>query len=251
MTPSHSGKSRKAQRYRYYTTRPDALDGKPACRVSATNLESIVCEQLAAKLCDDAFLLDLIGDDISESGLVLRVREQADLTSAQLRSGTAASKAELLATLIAKVSLDEEAVELTLNRDGLARALGLEGVAPASDMLMLTIPAIRSRSGHQLKLVVPSSEQQEVEPAKHDMKLIALLAEAMEARELVFANPEMSMNALAKQEGRCRTRLARLVTASCLAPELIQQAVEGQQPSWLNAQELQSGSVPAVWGEQL
>ncbi len=249
MTPSHSGKSRKAQRYRYYTTRPDALDGKPACRVSATNLENIVCEQLAAKLCDDGFLLDLLGDDISETGLVQKVRKQADLTSAQLRSGSAASKAELLAALVKGVRLGEEAVEVTLNGDWLARALGLEGAAPASDMLMLTIPAFRSRSGHQLKLVVPGSDQTDIEPAKHDMKLIALLAEAMEARDLVLANPEMSMNALAKREGRCRTRLAKLVGVSCLDPDIITAIVEGRQPRALTVARLMQ-VLTLEWSQQ-
>ncbi|MEO9826801.1 MAG: recombinase family protein [Paracoccaceae bacterium] len=218
MMPSHSGKSRKAQRYRYYVTRPDALDGKSACRVSAINLENIACEQLAAKLCDDGFLLDLLGDDISEAGLLQKVREQADLASAQLRSGTAASKAELLAKLMQSIRLGEKAVEIALSGDGLARTFGLvEGVL-ASDKLSLTIPAVRHRSGHQLKLVVPSSKQMEAEPAKHDMKLIALLAEAMEARDLVFANPEMSMNAW--PSGRGDVGLGLLNLSVCRASRL-------------------------------
>ncbi len=251
MTPSHSGKSKKTQRYRYYVTRPDALDGKPACRVSANNLESIMCDKLAAKLGDDAFLLDLIGDAITNIGRLQAVREQADLIAAQLRSGTSASKAELLASLLSDVRLSEEAVEVSLNGSGMAQVFGLRGRAPNGSALTVVIPAVRTRSGHQLKLVVPSSKQKEQRPARHDTKLIALLAEALEARELVFANQDMSMNALATREGRCRTRLARLVGISCVAPKLIQLAVEGQQPDRLTAELLQSTPLPMAWVDQM
>ncbi len=251
MTPSHSGKSKKTQRYRYYVTRPDMLDGKPACRVSANNLEGIVCDKLAATLSDDAFLLDLMGDAVTDTGLLQAVREQADLTSAEVSRGSAMSKAELLASLLSGVRLGEEAVRVDLDGAGLARALGLQDGAPKGIVLTMVIPAVRTRSGHQLKLVVPSSKQIEQRPAKHDMKLIALLAEALEARELVFAYPEMSMNALAKREGRCRTRLAKLVGISCLAPDLIHLAVEGKQPSGLNGSAFQNLPMPMNWQNQM
>jgi site-specific DNA recombinase len=45
MTPSHATKP--ARRYRYYITRPDLLDGSPAWRVSAHDLEELVCDRLS------------------------------------------------------------------------------------------------------------------------------------------------------------------------------------------------------------
>lgn len=48
MTPSHA--TRPGLRYRYYVARPDLIDGTPAWRVSANDLESLVCNRLAELL---------------------------------------------------------------------------------------------------------------------------------------------------------------------------------------------------------
>ncbi|WP_336985570.1 hypothetical protein [Altererythrobacter aquiaggeris] len=203
------------------------------------------------RLSDDAFLLDLIGDAVCDPGTLQSVRQQGDLTSAQLRSGSAATKAELLAAILSAVRLDEQAIEVELSAAGITQALDLKSKGPLRDLPAIFIPAVRSRSGHQLKLVVLGAGHAETPPARHDGKLIALLAEALDARDLVFAIPDVSMNALAKREGRCRTRLARLVGISCLAPELIKQVVEGKQTNELTAEVLQSAPLPAAWADQL
>lgn len=251
MTPSHSGKSKKTQRYRYYVTRPDLPGGKPANRVSATDLETIVCEQLAARLIDPAFQLDLFGDTDPVAQSFEKTRKQADLTAAGLRSGSANTRAHLLQELLTKVRLREERIEIELKAEGLWEKLELErGIDLPPKLLTLSIAAVRIRKGHQLKLIVPEPEQVEVAPPQHDRKLIALIAETLEARELVFANPELSMNALAKREGRCRTRLAKLVGLSCLAPDLVRLTVEGRQPRALSARNLLTKPLPMGWDAQ-
>ena len=98
--------------------------------------------------------------------------------------------------------------------------------------------------------MVPGPKQQVTEPPRHDARLIALLAEALTARELVLANVELSMNALAVREGRCRTRLAKLAALSCLAPDIVQMIVEGRQPAHLTAKRLTGCELPASWEKQ-
>lgn len=252
MTPTHSGKSKKTQRYRYYVTRPDLLNGKPASRVSATDLENIICEHLAARLIDPAFALDVLGGKEPDAAILRQVAAKADLTAAGLRSGSARTKCHILRQVLARVKLGEENIELALDPQGLAERLEIGVIEnPDAAALAPTVPALRVRGGHQLKLVVPSADQKQEQPAKHDMKLIALLAEALEARELVFANPDMSMNALAKRERRCRTRLAKLVGISCLAPELIKLTIEGKQPIGLAPEALQSAKLLPAWTDQV
>ena len=41
MTPTHAQKGK--HRYRYYVTRPDAVDGHAQWRVSASDIEKLVC----------------------------------------------------------------------------------------------------------------------------------------------------------------------------------------------------------------
>ena len=60
MTPSHA--SRPNKRYRYYITRPDQVDGAPAWRVPAHDLEQLVCRCVAERLGERGIILDLSGD---------------------------------------------------------------------------------------------------------------------------------------------------------------------------------------------
>ena len=250
MTPSHSGKARNAQRYRYYVTRPDALDGKPASRISAADLENLVCEQLAGRLADTAFLLDLAGATIDADRL-RGSTTRADLAAASLRSGTADAKAGLLADLVEGVGLRSGSVELALSADGLTRLLELDPTAPVpSRALCLQIDAVRVRKGHQLRLVVPSPQSSEPDPPHHDARLIALMGEAMRARDLVLSRPGQSLNAIAASEGRCRTRLTRLVALACLAPDIVRTIVEGRQPRGLTVGRLSDVDLPLCWKEQ-
>lgn len=251
MTPSHSGKSRKTQRYRYYVTRPDALDGKPAARVSATDLETIVCDQLAARIANQRFLLDLAGSADIDADALRQSAARADLTAAELRSGLAGVRANLLSQLLKAVRLGDEAVRLELCGAGLARVLKLE-LAPelGAQDLSLNIPAVRVRKGHQLRLVIPGPETNEPEPPRRDDKLIALLGEAIKARELVLAQPDRSLLAIATSDGRCRTRLTKQVAISCLAPDIVRMIVEGRQPRQLTARRLTSVVLPLCWDEQ-
>ena len=252
MTPSHSGKSKKTQRYRYYVTRPDALGDKPATRVPANDLEDLVCEHLAKRLGETSFLLDCIGTH-EEAGTMLQLaKRQADLACASLRSGTASAKRKLVCAVISKAALHEEEITVELDESGLAETLELETINCASDSLKLNIPATRQRSGHQLRLVVPErgDEAMAEKQAEPDLKLATLIHEAFKARDLVLANPTMSMNALAKHDGRCRTRLTRLVEISCLAPRLVEAIAAGKQDEGLTPQALLNRPIPLDWREQ-
>jgi len=67
---------------------------------------------------------------------------------------------------------------------------------------------------------------------------------------LVLANPGKSLNALAAANGRCRTRLGRLVAISCLAPDIVIAIVEGKQPIGLNVRGLLDMELTADWCTQ-
>ncbi|NVD46046.1 recombinase family protein [Qipengyuania atrilutea] len=248
MTPSHSGKSRKTQRYRYYVTRPDALNGTPAERVPAADLEGAVCSALAEKLADRAFILDLLRDGVDADELQ-RVLAQADLTAAALRSGPATEKAEVIGRLINTVRVEASGVIIALDPAGAASALGINELKCDRQVFTITLPMVRVRKGHRLKLVVPGPDTDPA-PPKRDPKLLSLITDALQARDLILENPQLSVRALAEREGRCRTRLARLVSLSCLCPDIITLVVEGRQPAELTAKLLGRTQLPFCRAEQ-
>ena len=247
MTPSHATKPGK--RYRYYITRPDQLDEAPAWRVSAYDLENIICDQLSVLLTDPHFICDMVADAPVEE--VSQALAKADLASATLRSGTARDKAVLLARLVRRIDLQEEGVDLAIDRAALAEVLGTDAIAPVpSDPLVLTLPATKVRRWHQLRLVIPGPQVLNIIPATRDDKLVSLIADAYAARKILLASPDQSIAAIATSLGRCRTRLGKLAALACLAPDIVTAIVEGRQPASLTARILQDIDLPLAWPDQ-
>ena len=249
MTPSHATKPGK--RYRYYVTRPDQLDGSPAWRAPAFDLERLVCARLAAMLCDQAFLCDLVGGSATQADWFKRAIGEGDLAAATLRSGSAQAKAALLAALVDRIALRTDGIDIALVPSRILSTLGLPQRDDGMDeALTIALPATKVRRGHQLRLVIPGPDNIRTLPAQRDEKLVALIADAYAARQCIMAQPDRSIANIASSIGRCRTRLAKLVSLSCLAPDIVTAIIEGRQPSGCNARTLLALDLPLSWREQ-
>ena len=247
MTPSHATKP--GRRYRYYVTRPDLLDGTPAWRVSAHDLEQLVCERLSELLTDQQLLCHLAGE--ASAATIQSLLQQADLAAATLRSGTAHGRLTILTATIQQIVLGEAGIDLQLSPIKLTAFLGqTDLVSPSPEPISLHLPATKVRRGHQLRLVVPGPPVPSVVPKNRDEKLVALIAEAHLARKLVQDNPGRSLASIAASANRCRTRLSKLVALSCLAPDIVTAIVEGRQPAALSARMLLASELPLAWPQQ-
>jgi len=228
------------------------VDGAPAWRVPAHDLEQLVCLQVAERLAERGFILDLSGDCDIEAAQLQQALAKADLAAATLRSGADEQRIGLLTTLVQHIDLGEDSVSIALCPSGISDALGtaspLRSDLPA---LQITVPSARVRRGQQMRLVVPGPESESQSPSvRRDDRLIGLLAEALQARELVLAHPDRSIASIASEHGRCRTRLAKLVGLSCIAPDIITAILEGRQPETLTVGKLSGMALPAAWAQQ-
>lgn len=251
MTPSHASKG-KAKRYRYYVTRPDQAKDEPTYRVSAHDLEQIVTEKLAGFFASPSNIAALASPEI-EAHALRQALGKADLSAATLRSGTAKSRHEIVSAVLAKATLFEDRVELALSPDGLAEALGCSiGAGRAS--LTLSVPATRLRRGHQIRLVIEGegavAKPEPLIRPKHVSKLALLLAEAHQARQLLLDSPNTPLTDLARQHGKCRKHLTKLIELACLAPDIVEAIMKDQQPRWLTAAKLRTMDLPVSWSEQ-
>lgn len=70
------------------------------------------------------------------------------------------------------------------------------------------------------------------------------------ARQLVMANSGQSLGGISSGANRCRTRLAQLVSLSCMVPDIVTAIVEGRQPSTLTARPLLTTELPPAWPDQ-
>ena len=116
--------------------------------------------------------------------------------------------------------------------------------------MVLTLPATRVRHGHQLRLIIPAQQPISIVQATRSDKLVALIAEANQARQLILANPDRPIATIAADHGRCRTRLGKLAALGCLAPDIVTAIVEGRQPPTLTARSLQDTDLPFAWSDQ-
>ncbi|WP_423140762.1 recombinase family protein [Parablastomonas sp. CN1-191] len=247
MTSSHTCKA--GVRYRYYTTRSDQFDGEPAWRVSAHDLEKLVCERMAEWTVDQRAICDWLGPSQDDAHLTRAVIAAGEAMATVLRSGRLAARIELIGQILSEVELRGEGIGIQLDDAGLRSMLGVPDAPTVfSGPVSLSCPATRVRRGHQVRLVIPAPDQP---PAPtRDEKLVLLIAEACAAGEALKAHPDQSIAEIAKRAGSCRTRLAQLVALSCLAPDIVIAILEGRQPPSLKARDLLACELPLAWSEQ-
>ena len=248
MTPSHAQRGRK--RYRYYATRPEEVDGTPAWRVNAYDLEQLVCEQVAARLDDERLVIGLTDPGEPDAGALQRSCDLAKDLARRINQSKQVERADLFERIIARIDLDAARITVHLDRTGIGEALEIEQPVGDDENLAITVPAIKVRRGQQLRLIIPGKDDPSRQPGRRDEKLIALVAEAFAARRLVEDHSGMSLAAIAAGQGRCRTRLGRMLRLSCLAPDIVAAIVEGRQPAALTVQSLSRTKLPLDWQAQ-
>jgi DNA invertase Pin-like site-specific DNA recombinase len=247
MTTNHACKP--GVRYRYYNTRPDHLGGTPAWRVSAHDLEQLVCGRIAEHTAAAHAVSELLGDSQDDALLEQKAIAAGRVMAAQLRTGSQAARADLLARIVAGVTLREERVDIALDVQGMREALGVPDDWLGSTVTLdLVCSAVQVRRGHRLRLVIPAPAT--TPPATRDEKLVSLVADAHRAAQLLRAAPGRTIAHIGKATGRCRTRLARLIALSCLAPDIVVTILEGRQPPSLTARSLLECELPLAWTEQ-
>ena len=92
--------------------------------------------------------------------------------------------------LIAAMLIGDERIDVRLNADALSFR--------NSEHWNWSIPLPRRKPFREAKLRI----DQDANSTPIDTGLTALLGDALQARELVIANPELSINQVAKREGR-------------------------------------------------
>lgn len=145
-------------------------------------------------------------------------------------------------------------------RDDTVRSL-IKGAALGAASMRISINLAPLGSDGEAPLELPLPERKPFREAKlridtatianrTDRKLVSLMAEAMQVRELVLASPEISLNQLGKREGRCRTQLGKLFRLSWLSPRIIEAIIDGRQPPRLDRRALLESDLPVCWQAQ-
>ena len=234
MVPTYATKG--SCRDAYYETRKDLARPKdpPATRYGRGQLERHVIVHLRQLLEDEHALRRLAG--LEEAGQLAAMFEAASTLAVSLALD--AMRQQVVTSLVGGIEILHDRIDARIN----GAALGIGDQPP----LNWSIPLPTRKPFREAKLRMDNPARQ----GKSDDRLIDLLADAMAARELVLANPDLSINQLATREGRCRKQLAKLVRLSWLSPLPIEAILAGKQPANLTRQRLLHSELPLRWDEQ-
>ncbi|MFM6932187.1 MAG: recombinase family protein [Novosphingobium sp.] len=234
MVPTYTSKG--ARRYAFYETRKDlARPGDPpATRYQQGLFDRLAVDGVRELLCDEHALRRIA--ELPDAGMLSDLFKSARLLVDRLAQPTQ-TKA-VIRELIAAISIQADHLELSLD----PVVLGLAENPPWR--IKLPLPARRPFREAKLKIDGPSQSQQA------DQQLLKLIAEAFEVRELVASSPGLSLNQIAKSNGRCRKQLAKLLNVSWLSPRIIESIAEGAQPKSINRIRLLETELPVAWADQ-
>ncbi len=234
MVPTYATKG--LRRYAYYETRKDLARqyDAPAVRIGQGQLERHLVVQLTALLEDEHALRRMSGE--IEGRALQNLFSKAKSSAARLAFDQ--SRRSIIPELIAAMQIGDERIDVRLN----ANVLG----SRSGEHWNWSIPLPPRRPFREAKLRINAEEDR----APVDEKLITLLVEAQQARELVLAYADLSLNQIAKREGRCRTQLRNLLRISWLSPRVVEAIVSGKQPAHLDRKQLLETDLPACWAAQ-
>ncbi|MCH9808949.1 MAG: recombinase family protein [Alphaproteobacteria bacterium] len=252
MTATHANKS--GRRYRYYVTSDLITDKRSAApsamRVPAGDLEKLILDRMRALLsCREEVASALQHLALSAALLDAIWHAQTDLVE-RLSVAGARAHMETVRELIVRIDVGPKATRVQVDRHALASQLGIDvdrAMTEGAEPLTIEIDASLRKAGRGKRLVLGGA----VADRRND-ELIGLLARANAAQQNFLSGDFESLEQMARDSGRARSYLTRLIRLSYLAPDVIQTILDGRHPVELTVKSLMATAkdLPHCWDQQ-
>ena len=260
LTPSHAVK--KGTRYRYYVSTSlitgVAKDRSMGRRIPAANLESLVITRLRTFLSDQGAILDAIRDECADGGGQNRLIERGRQIAEELGSMAPDQTRAMLMTLLSRVDVRPDCVEINIRRGRLVELLSAQSInlttqgrksdKESGDVLTLMVRARLQRVGREMRMLVESTGEQ----TTADPGLLRIVARAHDIQARLMQNTDLTVHIIAHQERVSANYVYRLLRLPLLAPDIITAIINGKNPSQLTAKKLMrlTPQIPVDWAEQ-
>jgi site-specific DNA recombinase len=164
----------------------------------------------------------------------------------------------MLMTLISRVDIRPDRVEISVRRSRLVELLGSGSIDlvtqrgtpdnEANAVLTLTVKAQLQRVGREMKMLVENTDDQ----TKADPGLLRIIARAYDIQERLMQDSKLTLHAIASQERVTPGYISRLLRLPSLAPDIIIPIVNGKNPPQLTAKKLMrlALEIPVDWTAQ-
>jgi site-specific DNA recombinase len=260
LTPTYSIKN--GTRYRYYVSTGLVTGAKMnrsnGVRLPASDLEGRVIDRLRAFLDDPAALLHALVDELHSSlgraDLIERGRQVAE----ELRPQAPTAVKTMLMSLLCRVTIKSDRIEINLSRRRLAAIIAGRAVdqvvedpelkPDAHDIVTLTVPARLKRVGRELRMLVDNADDRTTANAS----LLRIIVRAHDIQRRLIQNTKLTVHDIARTEGVSAAYIYTLLRLPWLAPDIITAILNGSQPQHLNAMTLmrRASRLPVDWAEQ-
>jgi hypothetical protein len=249
------------------TSEPDGP--RPGQRLPAASLEALIEQRIGAFLGNPAQLLeaDSGSDDVPDVVSQQRLLKGAARLAARWSGDAVAAQRQLLLAIVRRIDVLADRVEIRLDgkalvaacrgaieRDGEVRSANpaepdttTRTAHPATDAILLVVPAALKRAGMEMRLVVPGADAgRDPHPA-----LLRLLGRAHRLQRHMMEDASLTMDELSRREGFTNSYATRLLRLAFLAPDVIQGILDGGQPVELTAAKLMADTrLPIDWPGQ-
>jgi site-specific DNA recombinase len=248
LTPSHAVKGQR--RYRYYVSRSlmtgTATDSENGWRIPAAEIERSVATSAKMILDDRTAILADIEPSNSDATQIKSILDTASAWSSRLQSE--AEGPEALGLLVDRVELRQDGIRLSIKLPiGLSETL--VGRGPTHLKLSRLIPLQMRRRGVEMKFVVngDSTASPRTEPA-----LLKMTARARCWFDDLVSGRAASMVEIGKRDKVGKRHVSEIIRLAFLAPDIVEQIVNGAQPAELTAKTLlqKSTHLPLDWETQ-
>ncbi len=270
LVSNHSAKGK--VRYRYYISRhlqhgrigttdtetgnnDDSGDSVAGVRIPALEIEPVILAAVTRQLGDPIGLAIALGYDLGRPDAARQLTQRVEQLANILATGRPAAQQSLLSTIVRRIDVHPEAVQLTLDTDALRAALKLDQ-APTSDRakaptpdIGIMLPVRLKRSGMAMRLVLEADVP--AIPKSPDAQLLAAISKGRAWWRQLQANPDMTVAALARAEKVGPTYIDRILRLAFLSPKIIEAIISGTAPANLTLERLKDVKlIDLDWAEQ-
>jgi hypothetical protein len=217
-----------------------------------------VITKLRSFLADEGAVLNVIREEHVDGAAQSRLIACGFKIAKEIESLTTARTRVMLMTLISRVDIRADCVEISVRRSRLVELLGsgsLELVTQrgtpdneAKAVLTLTVRARLQRVGREMKMLIENTDDR----TEADPGLLRIIARAHDLQERAVQNSDLTLHAIASQEHVTPGYISRLLRLPSLAPDIVTAIVDGKNPPQLTAKKLmrQALEIPVDWTAQ-
>lgn len=242
LTTSHACKSGK--RYRYYVSR-DLKQGNSdtGWRIPAKMIENLVKTSLVQKLQNQEVVLSWLDTGSISAEMLPNLFCRANNFADIINNKQPHELRDLYRLLVRTVIVSKDDVKVECNSAYLEEVFEVL-IKPTP---IINIPIQIKRRGHEMKMVIGGTNLQ----TNIDNKLIKLVAQAHALRAGLIDGSIGSIIEFADEMNMHHADAKRLIPLGYLAPSIIEDILDGQQPADLTVSRLRRvNDLPLLWSEQ-